>query len=164
MRVRVQLLTSDIRAVLSCSLNISCSSTFHASIGPQPAAGTPAVPAHPSSSTQMSSSSDVSYSPRSSPPLARHVRRTISVLDHLERTAPAGGRGCRDRGMRVNGGRDCSDGGKGGDGGTDSSKGRSRSSDGGGCSTCGGLCAAVASAALSQPTAAPTMSSSWRGR
>jgi hypothetical protein len=30
MRIRAQLLTSGIRAVLSCSLNISCSSSFHA--------------------------------------------------------------------------------------------------------------------------------------
>jgi hypothetical protein len=49
MRVRVLFLTSGIRAVLSCSLNISCSSPSHASLGPQPAAGTPTVPAHPSS-------------------------------------------------------------------------------------------------------------------
>jgi hypothetical protein len=142
MRVRVLFLTSGIRAVLSCSLNISCSSPSHAFIGPQPAAGTPAVPAHPSSPTQTSSSSSEAVpSPRSSPPLARHVRRTVSVLGHLERAAPAGGRGCRGGGTRASGGRDCSDSGKGGkagDGGTGSSKGRSRSSSGGGCNACGG--------------------------
>jgi hypothetical protein len=69
MRVRVLYLTSGIRAVLSCSLNISCSSPYHASLGPQPAAGTPIVPTHPSFSAQMSSStSEVASSPRSSPP------------------------------------------------------------------------------------------------
>jgi hypothetical protein len=141
MRVRVQLLTSGIRVVLSCSINIFCSSPSHASLGPQPAAGTPAVPAHPSSPAQTSSSSsEVASSPRSSPPLACHVRRTVFTLGRLERVAPVGGRGCHGRGTRASGGRDCSDGGKGskdGDGGTGSSKGRSRSSSGGGCSTCG---------------------------
>jgi hypothetical protein len=34
MRVRVLFLTSGIRAVLSCSLNIFCSSPSHASLGP----------------------------------------------------------------------------------------------------------------------------------
>jgi hypothetical protein len=139
MRVRVQLLTSSIRAVLSCSLNISCSSPFHASLGPQPAAGTPTVPVHPSSPAQMSCcSSKTSSSSRSSPPLARNVRRTVLALGRLERAAPAGGQGCRDRGTRASGGRDCSDGGKAGDGGTGSSKGRSRSSSSGGCSACSG--------------------------
>jgi hypothetical protein len=138
MRMRVLFLTSGIRAILSCSLNISCSSPSHASLGPQPAAGTPVVPAHPSSLTQASSSSsEAAPSPCSSPPLARHVRRTVSALGHLERAAPAGGRGCHGRGTRASGGRDCSDsdkGSKAGDGGTGSSKGRSRSNSGGGCS------------------------------
>jgi hypothetical protein len=141
MRVRVMFLTSGIRVVLSCSLNISCSSPSHASLGPQPVAGTPAVPAHPSSPTQTStSSSEAASSLCSSPPLAHHVQRTVSALGRLERAAPTGGRGCRGRGTRVSGSRDCSDGGKGGkagDGGTDSSKGRSRSSSNDGCSMCG---------------------------
>jgi hypothetical protein len=81
MRVRVLFLTSGIRVVLSCNLNISCSSPSHASLDPQPATGTLAVPAHPSSPAQLSSSSsEASSSPRSSPPLARHVHRTISPL------------------------------------------------------------------------------------
>jgi hypothetical protein len=142
MRVRVLFLTFGIRAVLSRGLNIFCSSSSHASLGPQPTAGTPAVSAHPSSPAQTgSNSSEAASSPRSSPPLARHIRRTVSALGRLERTAPAGGRGCRGRGMRASGGRDCSDGGKGGkagDGGTGSSKGISRSGGGGGCSACGG--------------------------
>jgi hypothetical protein len=137
MRVRVQLLTSDIRAVLSCSINIVCSSPSHASLGPQPA-----VPALSSSPAQMSSSSSEAASfPRSSPPLACHVQRTVSTLGRLEHAAPAGGRGCRGRGTRASGGRDYNDDGEGGkavDGGTGSSKGRSRSSSGGGCSACGG--------------------------
>jgi hypothetical protein len=140
-RVRILFLTSDIRAVLSCSLNILCSSPSHVFLGPQPAAETPAVPTHRSSPTQTSSSSSEATSfPCSSPPLARHVRRTVSALDRLKRAALTGGRGCHGRGTRASGGRDCSDGGKGskdGDGGTGSSKGRSRSSSGGGCSTCG---------------------------
>jgi hypothetical protein len=91
MRVRVLFLTSGIRAILSCSLNISCSSPSHASLGPQPAAGIPAVPAHLSSPTQTSSSSsEAAPSSRSSPPLACHVRRTVSALGRLERAAPAG--------------------------------------------------------------------------
>jgi hypothetical protein len=142
MRVRIQLLTSGIRAVLSCSLNISSSSPSHASLGPQLAARTPIVPAHPSSPAQTSSSSsEAASSPRSSPSLARHIRRTVSALGRLERAAPTVGRGCRGRRTRASGGRDCNDGGKGdkaGDGGTASSKGRSRSSSGGGCNACGG--------------------------
>jgi hypothetical protein len=142
MRVRVMFLTSGIRVVLSCSLNVSYSSPSHASLGPQLAAGTPDVPAHPSSPAQTSSSSSEAASlPCSSPPLARHVRRTVSALGHLERAAPVGGRGCRGRGTRASGGRDCSDGGKGGktgDGGIGSNRGGSRSSNGGGCSACGG--------------------------
>jgi hypothetical protein len=54
MRVRVLFLTFGIRVVLSYSLNISCSSPSHVSLGPQPAAGTPTVPAHLSSPAQMS--------------------------------------------------------------------------------------------------------------
>jgi hypothetical protein len=89
MRVRVLFLTSGIRAVLSCSLNIFCSSPFHASLGSQPVAETPAVSAHPSSPTQTSSSSsEAAPSPRSSPPLACHVRRTVLALGRLERAAP----------------------------------------------------------------------------
>jgi hypothetical protein len=139
MRVRVLFLTSGIRAVLSCRLNISCSSPSHASLGPQPAAGTPVVPAHPSSPAQTSSSSsEAAPSHVAAPPLARHVRRTVSALDRLERAAPTGGQGCRGRGTRASGGRDCSDGGKcgkAGDGKTGSSKGRSRSSSKGRSST-----------------------------
>jgi hypothetical protein len=135
MRVRVQLLTSGIRAVLSCSSNISCSSISHASLGPQPTVGTLVVPAHPCSPAHMSSnSSEVASSPHNSPSLVRHVRRTDSVLSRLERTTTAGDRGYRDRGTRASGGK----GGKAGDGGTGSSKGISRSSSGGGCSVCGG--------------------------
>ncbi|RLM66639.1 hypothetical protein C2845_PM16G02100 [Panicum miliaceum] len=119
MRVRVSILTTGIRAVLSCSLNISCSSPSHASFSPQPGAGTPVVPAHPSSPAQTgSSSSEAASSPRSSPPLARHVRRTVLALGRLERAAPAGGRARRGRGTRASGGR-----------------GRC---DGGGCSACSG--------------------------
>jgi hypothetical protein len=96
------LLTSGIRVVLSYSLNISYSSSSHASLDPQPAAVTPAVPAHPSSPAQMSCcSSEAASSPRSSPPLARHVRRIVSALSCLERAAPAGGRGCRGRGTQA---------------------------------------------------------------
>jgi hypothetical protein len=95
-------LTYDIRVVLSCSLNISCSSPSHASLDPQPAAGTPAVPVHPSSPAQISSSSsEATSSSRSSPPLKRHVRRTVSALGRLEHAASAGGRGCRDKGTRA---------------------------------------------------------------
>jgi hypothetical protein len=173
MRVKVLFLTSGIRTVLSCSLNISCSSPSHASLGPQPAVGTLAVPAHPSSPAQTSSSSsEAAPSPRSSPPLACHVRRTVSALGCLERVAPAGGRGCRDRGTRASGGRDCSDSGKDGkasDGGTGSSKGRSRSSSGGGCSACRARqssrpCAPVAPVALFLLMTTEKTSSSWRGR
>ncbi|PVH64550.1 hypothetical protein PAHAL_2G300600 [Panicum hallii] len=142
MRVRVSILTTGIRAVLSCTLNISCSSPSHTSLSPQPGAGTPAIPAHPSSSAQTgSSSSEAASSPRSSPPLARHVRRTVSALGRLERAAPAGGRARRSRGTRASGGRNRCNGGKGvkaGGGGTGSSKGGSGSSSGGGCSACGG--------------------------
>jgi hypothetical protein len=162
MRVRVLFLTSGIRVVLSCSLNISYSSSSHASQGPQQATGTPAVPAHPSSPTQTSSSSsEAAPSPCSSPPLARHVRRIVSALGHLECAAPAGGRGCRGRGTRASGGRDYSDSGKGGkagDGETGSNKGRSRSSSGGGCSACCG------GRALFLPMTTETTSLSWQGR
>jgi hypothetical protein len=131
MRVRVQLLTSYIRVVLSYSLNISCSSPSHASLDPQPTAGTPVVHANPSSPTQMSnSSSETASSLRNSPPLVCHVRRTVSALGRLELAALAGGRGCRGRGTRASGGRDCSDGDKGvkaGNGRTGSKNGRSRS-------------------------------------
>jgi hypothetical protein len=142
MRVRVLFLTSGIRAVLSCSLNISCPSPSHTSLSPQPTAGTPVVPAHPSSPAQMSNnSSEAASSPHSSPPLARHVRRTVLTLGRLECIALTGGRGCRGRGTQASGGRDYSDGGTGGkasDGRTSSSKGRSRSSSDGGCSACDG--------------------------
>jgi hypothetical protein len=140
MRVRVLFLTFGIRAVLFCSLNISCSSPSHASLSPQPAVGTPVVPTHSSSPAQTSSSSsEAASSPRSSLPLACHVRRTVSTLGRLERAAPTGGRGCHDRRTRASGDRDCSNSGKGDkadDDRTGSSKGRSRSSGGGGCSAC----------------------------
>jgi hypothetical protein len=140
MRVRVLFLTSGIRVILSCSLNISCSSPFHVSLGPQSTARTPAVPAHPSSPAQTSSSSsEAASSPRSSPPLARHVRRTVSALGRLERAALAGARGCRGRGTQAGGGRDCSDSGKADDGRTDSSTDRSRSSSDDECSACGAI-------------------------
>jgi hypothetical protein len=165
MRVRVLFLTSGIRAVLSCSLNISCSSPSYASLGPQPAAGTPAVPVHPSSPAQTSSSSSEATSSHvAAPPLARHIRRIVSALGRLKRAAPAGGRGCRDRGTRADGGRDCTDGGKGGkagDGRTGSSKDRSRSSSGG--SRAQGS-APVAPTSLFLPTMTETTSSSSRGR
>jgi hypothetical protein len=142
MRVRISILTTGIRAVLSCTLNISCSSSSHASLSPQPGAGTLAVPAHPSSSAQTgSSASEAASSPRSSPPLARHVRKTVLALGRFERAAPAGGRARCGRGTRASGGRDHCDGGKGvkaGGGGTCSSKGGSGSSSGGGCSACSG--------------------------
>jgi hypothetical protein len=140
MRVRVLFLTSGIRTVPSCRLNISCSSPSHASLGPQSAAGTSAVPAHPSSLAQTSSSSSETVSSHvAAPSLAHHARRSVLALGRLERAAPAGGRGCRDKGTRASGGRDCSYGGKGGktdDDRTGSSKGKSRSSSGGGCSMC----------------------------
>jgi hypothetical protein len=102
MRVRVLFLTSGNRVVLSCSLNISCSSPSHASLGPQSAAGTLTIPAHPSSPAQMSSSSsEAASSPRTSLPLACHVRRIVSALDRLERAAPVGGQGCCGRGTRA---------------------------------------------------------------
>jgi hypothetical protein len=43
MRVRILFLTNGIRAILSSNINISCASLFHASLGPQPAVGMPAV-------------------------------------------------------------------------------------------------------------------------
>jgi hypothetical protein len=113
MRVRVLFLTSGIRAVLFYSLNISCSSPSHASLGPQPDSRNTGCPC----SSILSYTDEqqlVTSSPRSSPPLARHVRRTVSALSYLERAAPAGGRGCRGRGTLASGGRDCSDSGKGG--------------------------------------------------
>jgi hypothetical protein len=135
MRVRVSILTTGIRAILSCTLNISCSSPSHASLSPQPGAGTLAVPAHPSSPAQTGSSvSEAASAPRSSPPLARHVRRIVSELGRLERAAPAGGRARRGRGTRASGGRNRCDVGKGimaGGGETGSSKGGSGSSGGG---------------------------------
>jgi hypothetical protein len=133
MRVRVLFLTFGIRIALFCSLNISCSFTFCASLGPQSTVGTPAVIAHHSSPAQTSSnSSEAASSSRSRPPLARHVRRTVSALGRLERATQIRGRGCHGRGTRASGGRDCNDGGKTGDGETGSSKSRSRSSSGGG--------------------------------
>jgi hypothetical protein len=133
MRVRVLFLTSGIRIALFCSLNISCSFTFYASLGPQSTVGTSAVIAHHSSPAQTSSnSSEAVSSSRSRPPLARHVRRTVSALGRLERATQIGGRGCHGRETRASGGRDCNDGGKTGDGETGSSKSRSRSSSGGG--------------------------------
>jgi hypothetical protein len=115
MRVKILLLTSGIRAVLSCSLSISCSSPSIASQQPLPAAeataaAIPAAPAQPPSSVQTSSSlSDGGSTPRSSsssPPAARHVRRTLSALGRLERAAPAGGRTRCSGGARAGSGRD----------------------------------------------------------
>ena len=139
-RVRVQRLTTGIRVVLSCSLSISCSSPFPASQQPQlGAAAAPAAPAHSSPSAQ--SSSEATLSPRSSPPVARHVRRAVSALGRLEHAASAGGRTCRGRGTRASGGRDRCGGGKGvevGSGGAGSSQSGGGSSGGGECSACGG--------------------------
>jgi len=137
-RVRIQRLTSGIRAVLSCSLSISCSSSLPAPQQPQllAAAAPPAAPVHSSPS-----SSEAALSPRSSPPVARHVRRAVSALGRLEHAASAGGRTCRGRGTRASGGRDRCGGGKGveaGSGGAGSSQSGGGSSGGGECSACGG--------------------------
>ena len=114
-RVRIQRLTSGIRAVLSCSLSISCSSSFPASHQPQLGAATASTaPAHSSPSAQMSNNlSEAALSLRSSPPVARHVRRAVSALGRLEHAASAGGQTCRGRGMRASGDRDRCGGGKG---------------------------------------------------
>ena len=138
-RVRIQRLTSGIRAVLSCSLSISCSSPLPATQQPQLRAAAPVAPAH--SPAQTSSSSEAALSPRSSPPVARHVRRAVSALSRLEHAASAGGRTCRGRGTRASGGRDRYGGGKGveaGSGGAGSSQSGGGSSGGGECSACGG--------------------------
>ena len=136
-RVRIQRLTSGIRAVVSCSLSISCSSPCPASQQPQlRVAAAPAAPVHSSPS-----SSEAALSPRSSPPVARHVRRAVSALGRLEHAASAGGRTCRGRGTRASGGRDRCGGGKGveaGSGGAGSSQSGGGSSGGGECSACGG--------------------------
>ncbi|KAK8462080.1 hypothetical protein SEVIR_1G142601v4 [Setaria viridis] len=141
MRVTVQILTTGIRAVLSCSLNISCSQPSPATFRPQPVAEAPAVPAHSSPSTQTSgSSSEAASSPRS-PPVARYVRRTVSALGRLERTTSAGGRARCGRGAYPSGGGDRCGGGKGveaGGGGAGCSKDGSGSGGGGRCRTCGG--------------------------
>jgi hypothetical protein len=126
MRVIVLFLTSGITTVLSYRLNISCPSPFHASLGIQPAAGISVVPAHPFSLTQISSSSsEAATFPRSSPPLVRHVQRTVSALGRIERAAPTGGRGYRGRGTRASDGRNCNNGDKGskvGDDGTEAAR------------------------------------------
>ena len=137
-RVRIQRLTTGIRAVLSCSLSISCSSSLPAPQQPQllAAVAPPAAPVHSSPS-----SSEAALSPRSSPPVARHVRRAVSALGRLEHAASAGGRTCRGRGTRASGGRDRCGGGKGveaSSSGAGSSQSGGGSSGGGECSACGG--------------------------
>jgi hypothetical protein len=116
MRVKIQLPTSGIRAVVSCSLNISCSLPSTASQQPQLEAAAPAAPTHPSPSIQTSSSSShggTSSRSCSSPPAASHVRRALSALGRLERAAPAGGRARCSGGARASSGKDCRSSGKG---------------------------------------------------
>src|SRR6185369_13438191 len=85
MRVRIELLTSGIRAVLSCRLDISCSSPSQAAAAaqpPPPAASAAAAPAAATAAAASAASSSPfpSPSPRNSPLKARHVRRTVSAL------------------------------------------------------------------------------------
>jgi hypothetical protein len=135
MRVRVPLLTIGIRAKLSCSLNISCSSPSRASPHTQSAARAPTVPSSPAQTSSLSS--ETASSTSSDPSLAHHV----PTVDHFECAAPAGGRGRRDARTRASSSSGCSDSGEGstvGGGGTGSGESGSRSSGGGRCCTCGG--------------------------
>jgi hypothetical protein len=139
MRVRVLFLTSGIRTILFCSLNISCSSPFHASLGPQPTAGTPAALLIPPLLHRRATAHLRQPLPHVAAPTSAPCPK-----DSLSARSPRAystGRRPRLPWQRnvSDGDRDCSDGGKGGkagDGGAGSSKGRSRSS--GGCSACGG--------------------------
>jgi hypothetical protein len=133
MRVRVPLLTIGIRAKLSCSLNISCSSPSRASPHTQSAARAPTVLFSPAQTSSLSS--ETTSSTRSDPSLAHHV----PTLGHFECVAPAGGRGRRDTRTRVSSSSDCSDSGEGSTasgGGIGNSESGSRRSGGGGCCTC----------------------------
>jgi hypothetical protein len=133
MRVRVPLLTIGIKAKLSCSLNISCSSPSRASPHTQSAARAPTIPSSPAQTSNLSS--ETISSTRSDLSLAHHV----PTLVHFECAAPAGGRGRHDTRTRASSG--CSDSGEGstaGGGGTGSSESERRSSGGGECCTCGG--------------------------
>jgi hypothetical protein len=87
MRVRVSLLTIGIRGILSCNLNISCSSPSRASPYTQSAARAPTVSS--SSARTSSLSSETASSTCSDPLLANHV----STLGHFECEALAGGQG-----------------------------------------------------------------------
>jgi hypothetical protein len=143
-RARIQRLTSGIGAVLSCSLSISCSIPSPASLPalyqPQPAAAAPAASAHASPVQTSSDSSEAALSPRSSPPVARHVRRTVSALGRLEHAAAVGSRTCCGRGTRASGGIGHCGGGNGikaGSGGAGSSQSGGGSNDSGRCSACG---------------------------
>jgi hypothetical protein len=89
MRVRVPLLTIGIRAKLSCSLSISCSSPSRASPHTQSAAKALTVPSSPAQTSSFSS--ETASSTRSDPSLAHHVL----TLGHFECAAPAGGQGRR---------------------------------------------------------------------
>jgi hypothetical protein len=135
MRVRVLLLTIGIKARLSCSLNISCSSPSRVSLYTQSAARAPIVPSSPARTSSLSSGR--ASSTRSDPSLAHHV----SSLDHFECAVPPGGRGCRGIRTRASNGScfsDSSEGSTTSGCGTGSSKRGSRSSGGGGCCPCGG--------------------------
>ena len=122
-RARIQRLTSGIRATLSCNLSISCSI-------PSPAS----LPAPQQPPVQTSSClSEATLSPRSSSPVARHVRRTVSALGRLEHAAAAGSRTRCGRGTRASGG---GKGVKAGSGGAGSSQSGGGSSGGGRCSAC----------------------------
>jgi hypothetical protein len=135
MRVRVPLLTIDIRAKLSCILNISCSSPSRASPHTQSAARARTVPSSPAQTSSLSS--ETVSSTRSEPSLAHH----IPTLGHFDCAAPVEGRGRCDTRTRASSSGGCSDSGEGsmaGGGGTGSSESESRSSGGGGCCTCVG--------------------------
>jgi hypothetical protein len=135
MRVRVPLLTISIRAKLSCSLNISCSSPSRASPHAQSAARAPTVPSSPAQTISLLS--ETASSTRSDPSLAHHV----PTLGYFECAAPVGGRGRRDIRTRASSSSGCSDSGEGstaGGDGTGGSESGSRSSGGGRCCTCGG--------------------------
>jgi hypothetical protein len=79
MRVRVTLLTIGIRARLSCSLNISCSTPSCASPYTQSETRAPIVPYSPARTSNPSS--ERASSTHSDPSLAHHV----STLDHFAR-------------------------------------------------------------------------------
>jgi hypothetical protein len=135
MRVRVSLLTIGIRARLSCSLNISCSSPSRASPYTQSEARAPIVPSSAARTSGLSS--ERASTTRSDPSLAHHV----STLDHFECASPAGGRGRHGIRTQASSSGDCSDSGDcstTGGCGTGSSENGSRSNEGGRCCSCGG--------------------------